>query len=99
MYSRLKPIPKHLTTTNITYSPNFIPTLAPLIQLKKILHSIRDDFKHRIASLTWMDEVTKSNAMLKIASLADHVGYPGFIKSATELDLHYEKVCLYKCFN
>ena len=64
-------------------------------QIERMLISIREEFKLRINTLSWMDEQTKANARIKVNALADHIGYPEFIRSRDRLDKYYEKVDTY----
>lgn len=50
-------------------------------------------FSSLVEELNWMDPETKVRALEKAAAMREFIGYPGWIKNTTLLDLAYHGVC------
>lgn len=58
----------------------------------KMVKELMDSFSSLVRESSWMDEATKSNALLKASSMNVLVGHPDWMRNNTVLDKKYEEV-------
>lgn len=60
--------------------------------VEKMVKELMDSFITLVRESSWMDEATKSNALLKASSMNVLVGHPDWMRNNTVLDKKYEEV-------
>lgn len=57
-----------------------------------MIETIRNEFRNIIMVMTWMDESTKKEAVIKLENMYPHIAYPDELLDDDLLSEYYEDV-------
>jgi neprilysin len=55
-----------------------------------MVNNIKEVFEQILHKVTWMDAVTRKQALAKVAAMATHIGYPDELMDNKKLEAYYE---------